>query len=172
MQLVNQVESWNLCQYPAPTKGVFTCANHTFVFQVWLFMKVVLCTMCWCAGELSISSGTSRNTIKAETWRTRTARTITCGCLSHTQIQSLTHTHKPPDWSHRLDAPFASSLCAWPWPLTSPRMSKAQVSRSLGSRQFDIKLNSFRDQSKQPLWEWLTSGRGLRVGRSLTWKAL
>ncbi len=132
---------------PSPTKGVFTCAIHTFVFQVWLFMKVVLCTMCWCAGELLISSGTSRNTIKAETWRTRTARTITCGCLSHTHIQSLTHTHKPPDWSHRLDAPFASSLCAWPWPLTSPRMSKAQVSRSLGSRQFDIKLNSFRDQS-------------------------
>lgn len=132
---------------PSPTKSMFPCANHKFVFQVWLFMKVVLCTMCWCAGELLISPGTSRTTIKAETWRTRTARTVTCGCLSHTHIQSLTHTHKPPDWSHRLDAPFASSLCAWTWPLASPRRSKAQASRSLGSRQFDIKLNSFRDQS-------------------------
>lgn len=103
-------------------------------------MKVVLCTMCSCAGGPLISSGMSRTTIKAETWRPHTALTATCGCLSHTHTQSPTHTHKPPDWSHHLDAPSASSPCAWMWPLTSPPKSKAQESSSLGSHQFDIKL--------------------------------
>lgn len=103
-------------------------------------MKVVLCTMCSCAGGPLISSGMSRTTIKAETWRPHTALTPTCGCLSRTHTQSPTRTHKPPDWSHHLDAPSASSPCAWMWPLTSPPKSKAQASSLLGSHQFDIKL--------------------------------
>lgn len=128
---------WNLSITSPTKKCVFTCA---FVFQVWLFMKVVPCTMCSCAGGPLISSGMSITTIKAETWRPHTAFTATCGCLSHTHTQSPTHTHKPPDWSHHLDAPSTSSPCAWMWPLTPPHKSKAQASMSSVSRQFDMIL--------------------------------
>ncbi len=145
MQLVNQVESWNLCQYPALLK---VCL-HVLIIRLCFRSD---CSWRWCCVQCAdaLASCLFWDVQKYDKSRdlenTHSPHHNLWLPLTHT-IQSLTHTHKPPDWSHRLDAPFASSLCAWPWPLTSPRRSKAQVSRSLGSRQFDIKLNSFRDQS-------------------------
>lgn len=109
------------------------------VLQVWSFTKAVPCTTCSCVGEPLTFSGTFRTTIKVATWTTHTVHIATCGCLSHTRIQCRTRTRRPPDWSRRLGAPFISSPCAWTWPLTSPRRSKAQASLSLESRQSDLK---------------------------------